>query len=758
MINRFFAVLTALSCFLTLSVSSAAINNYRWTYSAEKTDNLAAILSVLNTESGLQLTEADFKLVEEKTLATSQFKTYSQLAEGVAVSGAVLRTWSDRKTGALIQMEAALDDSSQQSLRQLILKRNNITAASLNQRLSQIDNMKYVKQIVLKHRDDRRVLDVQAHDEWSGYDLQRVIKVRAAHGTHTIVVSHVTKKVVSATYEEHPQVEIPAYVYPIYEEAEKQKGIMDREFVVLKNLNDTRRLVEKDPYESMRNRKYYEDMIDPVLGETEEGREQGFWTPRWLIATAKSLFESLPTTPNTLEGGLFLQGKFATINLHPDAVTKLQGLDFSPVPSGQLSIIWKLEDARYEVIPSTSFNGRALSGEYDALKRIARRMPNHDPVTYINDGFDEVQVYYAINRLMESLQQMGFNDPELSTRPFHAFLYDPDISMRDNAYYTNDTINFTTYSPDAQNFARDNSTIWHELGHGVMDRLMGDFLKLTDSGGLSEGMADFVAQLVIQDVTNGKAFRGSSDFRIINKTGFNLTNESHDDGEAYGGAMNDMMVAAITKMGRNGLLKFSDLTMETMRLTRNNPGLDANGWFEHMLYADELGHDGVREKGEMREFILTALRTRNFNLDRSPAASMTITSDVAELNDKGPGSRRSPISHALGEGQEATHTLQLSLKSSEGYPFKYPVTIEVGFNGGPLQGAVKWKGEENGPQKYTLNSEADVANITLAALPGCDFVNREDGSCSDFAYIKAINNGETHAAAKMRFYLRISKP
>jgi len=77
---------------------------------------------------------------------------------------------------------------------------------------------------------------------------------------------------------------------------------------------------------------------------------------------------------------------------------------------------------------------------------------------------------------------MGFTDPELSTRPFHAFLFNPDISYRDNAFYTDDTINFTTYSPAEPNMARDNSTIWHELGHGVMDRLMGDEIQLADNG------------------------------------------------------------------------------------------------------------------------------------------------------------------------------------------------------------------------------------------------------------------------------------
>jgi len=52
----------------------------------------------------------------------------------------------------------------------------------------------------------------------------------------------------------------------------------------------------------------------------------------------------------------------------------------------------------------------------------------------LNDGYDEVQVYWSIDTLFESLHAMGFEDPELSTRPFNAFLYDPDIESRDNAF------------------------------------------------------------------------------------------------------------------------------------------------------------------------------------------------------------------------------------------------------------------------------------------------------------------------------------
>jgi hypothetical protein len=331
--------------------------------------------------------------------------------------------------------------------------------------------------------------------------------------------------------------------------------------------------------------------------------------------------------------------------------------------------------------------------------------------------------------------------------------------MRDNAYYTNDTINFTTYSPGAMNYARDNSTIWHELGHGVMDRLMGDLIVLADSGGLAEGMADFVAQLVVQDVTGGASFEGSEDFRILNQIGFHLTNESHDDGEAYGGAMHDILKQAWALWGRDGLRKVTDLTMEAMRLTRNHPALTANDWFEHMLYADELGRQNLRAPGELRGVILEALRTRNF---QDAPAKFTVLQQAAlmpefELTDKSVGSRYNPHMATLKADEKATFELNMQLFSSGAFQFHYPVRIEVGLNGGPLQGALKWENENAGPFVMELENEAARAQINLSALAGCDFINREDGTCSDYAYLQVYNAGESRPVAKKRFYVRVKE-
>jgi hypothetical protein len=198
------------------------------------------------------------------------------------------------------------------------------------------------------------------------------------------------------------------------------------------------------------------------------------------------------------------------------------------------------------------------------------------------------------------------------------------------------------------------------------------------------------------------------------------------------------------------------MTLDAMRLARNHPALTNNDWFETILFADRLGHKGLRAPGEMGPLIAQALAHRNYRFDHGSPANLKVVSENGELTNLTKGSRYNPYVHALKSGETASHDITISLTNSDSYKFIFPVTIEVQFNGGPLQGAVKWADEAAGPKTFILNSEADVAKLTLTALSGCDSVNRQDGSCQDFAYILVKNAGETRPVAKKRFYLRIS--
>jgi len=291
--------------------------------------------------------------------------------------------------------------------------------------------------------------------------------------------------------------------------------------------------------------------------------------------------------------------------------------------------------------------------------------------------------------------------------------------------------------------------------------LMGDQLELADTGGLSEGMADFVAAIVIQAVSRGVPFPGSDQFRIINKTGFYLTNEVHDDGEAYGGAMKDFMDSVIAQYGQIGLKKVADVVLEGMRLTRDYPGLTAREWFNHLIFADHLGRPGLRGADELKPFLLKALAGRNFVMDAGAVASFSLVNLDAheEVSGNSPGTRDNPIAVPIAKNQTAKFQLRVGVKSSESYAFRYPVQIRVQFQGGALQGAIHWLGKEQGARTYTLNSEVDQLTIPLEVSGTCDEVNRADGSCVDYAYLKVMEPGDTeHSVAKKRFYLRIQNP
>ncbi len=745
-------------------ISFAETKAVRWTGFDDKNGNLAHVLEVLNTKTGFSLTEKDFKKIEDRPLATSRYVYFAQVGNNIPLKRKSLQLWTTLEGGELIQAEATVDTP---------LPEKTLRFLSANAFLSSRATMEIVQRVVKTHLDDRSIRGVKWEDYWDNAQLVRAVRVKGKHGTHTIEISIAERRLLSQRYEEFPQVSgplghdtaaefsLPVKVYPIYEEIEEDRGgLLPRIDSTLPYLSSKVAANQPDVYAPLKAQRYFDNKYDPLLGLTVEGRKAGFWSLSFLKDQAAELFSKVPLIDNTFAAGLVvLEGRYATINLEPKVPATFKELNFVPAPTSIYLASFKpsSEDPQVEeMIPTTTLRGKPLKTAGESLTRPARRLADHSAVEYLNDGFDEMQVYWSINRMFDALRPMGFTDPELSTRRFNAFLYDPDVSMRNNAYYNEDTINFTTYSPSHANMARDNTTIWHELGHGVMDRLMGDQLRLADTGGLSEGMADFVAQMVLNDVTNTQTFPGKEKMRVINHTGFNLTNEVHDDGEAYGGSMNDMLEAAIAKDGRAGLTKITDLVMEAMRLSRNNPALTANGWYERMLFADQRGNAPVRSAGEFRATILKALAGRNFNVDGSPVASFSFKNGEQEVVANSPGSRQNPIRLNLKKDERKAFTLNLNLKSSPSYQFEYPIKVEVGLKGGPIQGAIAWENEAAQPLVFEIKNEGDVLPVEVAVRGVCDEFNRDDKSCVDFAYVKIFNRTDrVKPVSKKRFYLRI---
>jgi hypothetical protein len=726
---------------------------------------LEAMLTKATADTGVAFGDSNIQLIEERELATSNYSMYVQSSEMIPVAATAVRIWKDKKTGELILGEIHLDENHQKNQAVITQKyrKARFSPGSLKSQQLSMAIQNIVAKEVAASGSDNKIISMKFQDLWVKGDLVRKVEVRGRRGVHHISISLIKNAVVEKFYMEFPQAEalrtLKANIYPMYEEVEGTGQRLNYEVRDLKYINPSYHDGGESPFSDLGATKFVEDKYNPILAETEVGQAYGIWSEASIRRQIEKIVSALPVVANDFSSGLLLQGKYATINLHPGVKEAFPDINFSLRTGVNHMLAWKPNaDGLYEATPLPGFFGKTITGENDLLARIPFRLPDHNPAKYINSGFDEAQVYYAVTTLMDSLGEMGFKDPELSTRPFHAFLYDPDISMRDNAYYTDNTINFTTYNPEMPNLARDNPTIWHELGHGVMERLMGAFLAFGDSkggyGGLSEGMADFVAKLIVEHQTNGADFPGKYDFRIMNNTGLYLTNEFHDEGEAYGGAMADMLAMVVKAEGREGLFRFTDLTLETMRLTRNHPSLTARSWFEHMIYADSLG-SVARASNQYAAVITQALDLRNFSFEKGfTPASLKVTSQFGELTNDSQASREKPVKACDASGTVA-YDLKVQLTSGDAQFIKFPATVKVEYKKGALQGAIKWEGEASNPTVYTINSADEILDIPLKASMSCDLINTPDGSCKDYAYIQVYNQGGTKPVGKKRFYLQI---
>ncbi|WPU66292.1 gluzincin family metallopeptidase [Peredibacter starrii] len=726
----------------------------------ELSPTLESMLVKANVETGMNFSPSHFLLIEERNLATSRYQFYVQMNSEVPVARTAVRIWSDLKTNELILAEMHLDEATLSNGAQLKAKFNKarfspsaLKSPKLNRHIK-----KLVAEKVSNNHIDNKIISLKFKDQWVNGDLRREVEVRGLRGLHFVAVSLLKNEIVEYGYREFAQsemVSLKAHVYPIYEEVEATGERLNYEERELKYISSEIPDGGDEPLSGLGETNFTSDLHSPLLAETSYGQMKGLWSENSVRKKVEDLVSLMPKKENSFNNGVLLQGKYATVNLHPavkETFKDLGGVSLRPTVYHMMT--WMDGEESFESKALSGLSGKLITSQEELLSRTPVRLYNHDVRTYIESGVDEVQVYYGVTVLMDSLVGMGFNDAELSEKPFHAFLYDPDISMKDNAYYYDNTINFTTYSPGSPNYARDNPTIWHELGHAIMERLMGTHLGFADSkggyGGLSEGMADFIAQIVVEEQTKGASFTGKETFRIINETGFALTNEFHDEGEAYGGVMNDMLMTVIRSEGEAGLRSFANLTIEAMRLTRNHPKLSAASWFEHMLIADEL------QGGKYKDVIVNALRVRNFSFEREfRPATMKITFHDVELTSDSQGSRERPVM-ACGTQGEVAFNLKMELTSGDSEFIKFPALVKVEYKKGALQGAINWVGEESNPQSYTVHSEDDILDIPIKANPVCDYINSPDGSCKDYAYIQVFNSGLHKPIAKKRFYLRLN--
>lgn len=744
----------ALLILMFLSSSGFGAVFQRWTYEEQTAVDLSTVLAELSKRTSWTFKESDFRQVEDRELAFSHYQRLVQIRRGVPIAKAALRIWTDKQQVRALQVEANVENPADQG--PMVLRMDIVNGQSADRIRQQLD------QFVSDHVAEL-IRNVQQDRVWQGSQLVERVSVKTDYGHYRLVWDALTGKLLTKSFKPHPTADaepigefsLSTRTYPIYEE---YRGLLlATEPGELKYLHNKLRMPTTDPYAVLREQKYLYSKLNPALAATAEGRAQGYWSFSWLNAEASRLAQAIPYSANDFAGaGLTLEGRYATVSLHPLAPKAYGPLPFEPRLSDLVNFdSQEVDDGKdFEVIPTPSYRSKPWKSAEEIAAPLIERDPENNPARYIAAGFDDIQVYSGITKLFDTLRPMGFIDPDLGDRPFHAILYNPDIGSRDNAFYADDSINFASYSPNGPNLARDNTTIWHELGHGVMDRLMGSELELADTGGLSEGMADFVAAMVLEGATAGADFPGKDDQRIINNTGFFLTNEAHDDGEAYGGAMKAIMDLGIDKYGRAGLAKICDLVLEAMRLSRDHPHLTADDWFQHVRFADQLGRSGVRESGELASIIDEALARRNF-APESERATFSLKYDDHEVDGESIGSRGNEVPLSILPTETAQLTLKVRLTDGAAVKLKYPVTIKVFYNSGPLQGAIDWVSEGQEPNEFVLNAPGEELQIPLGVNGTCDSINRRDGSCSDFAYVQVYEQQANMPVAKKRFYVRL---
>ncbi len=713
------------------------------------------VIGLVNARVGTNLKPADFSLVERTSLASSNFEMLVQVRAGKPIMGTRLRIWKN-KSGQIIVAEAHVDKPTllngfglvAKSTERFLQKNYLESAANL------AAQEKLVRKVIGAHHD-KTVSQLEHEDAWKDEAFVRVFTGTGLRGVHTVSYLHATGKIIASSYREHHQAELPtveALGYKVYEQNwYNPLETMEPEVLELKYLNDKAVVQANDPFAVLSSLPLLRSKYDEQRGSTMEGVQQGFWSYALLSAMADDAGKKIVPVENGFAGaeGLVLDGRYVSINIHPGArkIVPENTLawrfgsdiqqDMVPVPGGDLAVLFK-----------TGLRGRTYGSPADLMVAPVRDA-NHSVEAYLKDGADQVQVYWAVTEMMEKLQALGFTDPEISKRKFQAYLYNPDPFYKNNAFYLNDTINFTTYTASASNFARDNTTIWHEIGHGIIDRLLGQ-ITLVKGEGFHEGIADFLAEVVLQATSFQREFPGRAGQRIYNVSAFNFANESHDDGEAFGGLMKDILDRAIGKWGKDGLYKTADLTLEAMRFTRGHPALDEQEWVEKLLFADSRANLR-REAGEFRQFIEESLAPRNFSVDGKELASMQVTIDDKILKRGGAGGRNAPMMRP--KDSESRFVMKVRLLDGKNFKFTYPIKIKVAAGNG-AEGPIDWIDEDLGAKTVTLNGANEEAVLDLGTTGKCDVLNLGN-SCRESMFIEAYAEGEKKPRARQRVYIQL---
>jgi hypothetical protein len=541
---------------------------------------------------------------------------------------------------------------------------------------------------------------------------------------------------------------IDAEVYPVYEETaiwdsksetmSLKKAIPEK--IKLEGVNDIV-LASLSPYFSEFVGEYNEELNTTYHPEARG--KPGAWNDEDLEQSLKVESPSRMQLPYNQK---ILESEYISVLVHPSSANLLDSTrHFYPLP--HVSMINK-EQVWYTVIgESVYYPPIASNSNHSAV-----RDPQHDLKNMINNPTDAIHVFQATNQFFQTLKAQSFNefkDEELKVR---AYLYNQDSFYKDNAFYTKGTINFTTYSPELPNFARDKRVIWHELGHSIFDKLA-DYVSGQKGNGQNEGFSDFISHFVFRARGFSEDYPYYKSERIYSEAIFNIANQVHDDGEAFGGTLKDILEEKIKSDGPAAFPKTLELVFTTLKFIRGSIKMSEQEFFHTMGLVDNIPTQ-TREAGEFAQIISDVLQKRNFSLMDSEQTTLEVKINGMEASVRGDGSYNYPFKFK--ENPNATHEITLSLKLIEkkafAVPYPYQMSLRFQTNNSRILDI-----ESLSPKDKMIYDKDDSIQFKFLFKPVCLEYNLNSSSCRSAVRVEMNRPNQEQVFGRRRFFIQVNR-
>lgn len=250
---------------------------------------------------------------------------------------------------------------------------------------------------------------------------------------------------------------------------------------------------------------------------------------------------------------------------HADGTGKV--FDPNPVVSQQNQALKDSSDAA-SAVPAAAYKSVTLanldtSGYLRGTwARVVNKTSGKQPAAYSStrtfsytrddDRFEQVNAYYAVDRLQTYVRSLGFTDVNAEAQDLNV-----NGTTEDNSWYTPST-DVITIGTGGVDDGEDQEVVWHEYGHAIQDDQVPGFGSSSDGGAIGEGFGDYLAATMSQASSpdsattpwacvmdwDSTAYTSTTPHCIrrldTTKTVANRTGEVHADGEIWSHALWDI--------------------------------------------------------------------------------------------------------------------------------------------------------------------------------------------------------------------------